>query len=253
MFFDKSDISASILDVLELNQKNINIFNTGRNFNAISFRISADAELSYKAQSLKAGDNSVIFAPANLDYARKAKYDRLIAVHFNIQNYIFEDMEILEIKNPEKLSGLFSSISEHWQGRATGYIYTCNALLNEIFAECYREHYSPKESKSKISASVSFINENFTNPDITLRKIAEVSYMSEVYFRKLFKAEYGTTPAKYISKLKINKAINLMATGYYSLKEIAILSGYSDYAYFSENFKKHKGCAPSEYFYNYKE
>ncbi len=252
MFFDKTDISASILDVLELNQKNIHMINTGRNFSAISFRISAEAELEYKDKIFKATDNTVIFGPANLDYVRRAKHDHLIVAHFNIQNYVFRDIEMLKIKKPEKLSGLFKKILECWQTRDVGYIYTCTALLNEIFAECYKESYLPKKSESKISESVKYLEDNFANSDITVRKIAEKSFMSEVYFRKLFKIEYGTSPIKYLARLRINKAINLIATGYYTLKEVAMLSGYSDYAYFSEDFKKHMGCSPSDYFYNYK-
>ena len=42
-----------------------------------------------------------------------------------------------------------------------------------------------------------------------------------------------------------------MSTGYYSLKEIAIMSGYEDYKYFSAEFKREKGISPSKYVYNY--
>ena len=34
--------------------------------------------------------------------------------------------------------------------------------------------------------------------------------MSEVYFRKLFKAEYGISPQKYIIKLRLEKASELI-------------------------------------------
>jgi two-component system response regulator YesN len=72
-----------------------------------------------------------------------------------------------------------------------------------------------------------------------------------VYFRKLFKAEFGMSPQKYIIKLKIQKAVFLMSTGYYSLKEISLMSGYTDYKYFSTEFKREKGVSPSKYVYNF--
>ena len=71
--------------------------------------------------------------------------------------------------------------------------------------------------------------------------------MSEVYFRKRFKEEYGTSPQKYITHLKIRYAKELIYIGYYSLKEIALMSGYTDYKYFSTKFKKHTGLSPSDY------
>ena len=71
--------------------------------------------------------------------------------------------------------------------------------------------------------------------------------MSEVYFRKIFKAEYGTSPQKFIIKLRMQKAVELIETGDYSLKEVALMSGYKDYKYFSAEFKRLFGVSPSEH------
>ena len=71
--------------------------------------------------------------------------------------------------------------------------------------------------------------------------------MSEVYFRKIFKEDLGTSPQKYIIKLRLQKAADLIETGDYSLKEIAVMSGYNDYKYFSSEFKHLFGTSPSEY------
>ena len=81
--------------------------------------------------------------------------------------------------------------------------------------------------------------------------LAEQSFMSEVYFRKLFKSSYGISPQKYIIRLRIQHAKGLISIGYYSLKEIALMSGYTDYKYFSTEFKKQVGVSPSDYIYNY--
>ena len=92
---------------------------------------------------------------------------------------------------------------------------------------------------------------NYKNPNLTLSEIAEKSFISEVYFRKLFKKEFGISPQKHIINLRIQYAVGLISSGYYSLKEIAQLSGYNDYKYFSVEFKKIKGVSPSEYLYNF--
>ena len=42
-------------------------------------------------------------------------------------------------------------------------------------------------------------------------------------------------------------AKELISTGDYSLKEIAFMCGYSDYKYFSSEFKQFTGISPSEY------
>ena len=65
------------------------------------------------------------------------------------------------------------------------------------------------------------------------------------------KEEYGISPQKYIINLRIQNAVGLISAGYYSLKEIAYMSGYNDYKYFSVEFKKNMGVTPSEYIYDY--
>ena len=91
---------------------------------------------------------------------------------------------------------------------------------------------------------------NYKKSDLSIKEIADKSFMSEVYFRKLFKEEYGISPQKYIIDLRIQNAVGLISVGYYSLKEIAYMSGYNDYKYFSVEFKKIVGVSPSEYLYN---
>ena len=51
--------------------------------------------------------------------------------------------------------------------------------------------------------------------------------------------------------LRMQKAISLINTGYYSLKEVAAMCGFTDYKYFSVEFKKHTGKSPSEYEYKF--
>jgi AraC-like DNA-binding protein len=88
---------------------------------------------------------------------------------------------------------------------------------------------------------------NFNDPDITIKSIAKQSFISEDYFRKLFKKEYGTSPQKYLINLRIQHAIQLMSGENFSLKEVAFMSGYKEYKYFSAEFKKIKGVSPSKY------
>ena len=71
--------------------------------------------------------------------------------------------------------------------------------------------------------------------------------ISEVYFRRIFKKEFGISPQKYIVSLRIQNAKALIDAGYFSLQEVAYLSGYSDYKYFSVEFKRVMGASPSEY------
>lgn len=253
MFFNKESLSFKILDVIELIQKNVNMFNSERNYNALSFRVHADTYLKTETDEYHMKDNFVSYVPARLDYIRTSRVDEMIVVHFDTTDYFTRQIEYFEAKKPEILAKLFRSISDCWNKKEIGYKYKCSALLYEIFAECYVQNFKPQPQTSKIQNSVDYIFKNYKNSELTMSEIAKQSFMSEVYFRKLFKKEYKMSPQKYIIKLRIQNALSLIATGYFSLKEIAYMSGYNDYKYFSTEFKKAVGVSPSEYLYNYNE
>ncbi len=249
MFFDKTNLSVTVLDVIELNQNNINISNSNRNFYALSFRYSANTVLLTDEETYKLTDNSLCFVPALLPYKRVASTDKLIVVHFYISNYSFNKIETFITKNPEKYKELFYKIRDCWHGKENGYEYESLSLFYQILSLCFKDNTKPTKSINIINASIEFMESNFNNPHITMEEIAKKSFISTVYFRKLFKKHYGISPIKYIINLRIEYAVNLMQTGYYSLYEVAKLCGYNDYSYFSSEFKKIKGVSPSDFHY----
>ena len=71
--------------------------------------------------------------------------------------------------------------------------------------------------------------------------------MSETYFRRIFLRNFGISPIKYINNLKIDRAKDLITSGYYSISEAAEASGFHDNAYFTRKFKEATGVTPLEY------
>lgn len=252
MFFEKDLLLFNILDVLELKQRDVNMLNSGRNFNALSFRFRSDADLITKTERHSMKDNYVSYFPARLDYTRVATVDEMIVVHFDTINYNTKKIEYFIPNDPAVLSKLFREIFDVWNKKELGYKFKCSAILCEIFAECYTQNYVSKSQNSKIRNSVEYLLKNYKKSDLTIREIADKSFMSEVYFRKLFKEEFGVSPQKYIIDLRIQNAVGLISAGYYSIEEVAYMSGYNDYKYFSVEFKKIMGVSPSKYLYNYK-
>ena len=251
MFFEKEMLSFTILEVVALKQRDIHMFNSGRNFNALSFRIHADTVLKTATKEYRMQDNTVSYVPARLDYSRHSAFDELIVVHFETTDYTTREIECFTPTNGETLSRLFREILDCWNEKEVGYQFRCAAILYEIFAECYKQNYKQNAKLPKIQPSVDYIHKNYQCTDLCIKEVAEKSFMTEVYFRKLFKKEYGISPQKYIINLRMQNAVGLIATGYYSLQEVAAMSGYNDYRYFSVEFKRKYGVSPSEYSYNY--
>ncbi len=94
------------------------------------------------------------------------------------------------------------------------------------------------------------INENFSNPAYTPMVQTEQRPFCADHFRKLFVKTVGTTPLQYLISQRINHAkllINDRQHLQLSMKEIAFASGYSDYYYFSRQFKHQTGFSPREW------
>lgn len=246
MFFETDSLSVRLLEVLELKQQQVHILNRGRSFHALSFRMRADTCLTVGEEQYALKDSSIAYVPAHLDYTRTAAVDELIVIHFETVGEDAHAIECFMPSDPARIERLFHEILERWNRKEDGYFYQCTALLYRILAECHVQNRKEAVPISKIQASVDYMKQHYRQ-SCPIGEIAAQSFMSEVWFRKLFKAEYGMSPRQYIIQLRIQNAIALMSTGYYSLKEVAYLSGYQDYKYFSVEFKKTVGTSPSEY------
>ena len=82
---------------------------------------------------------------------------------------------------------------------------------------------------------------------LTLKKIAgDLSY-SPSYCDALFKKEKGESIINYLIDHRLNKAKELLLENRLPLTEISDCTGFSDYNYFSRQFKKRTGVTPLKY------
>lgn len=82
---------------------------------------------------------------------------------------------------------------------------------------------------------------------LTLSGLSHRFNMNSYYLSKLFKKYTNEKFIDYLTKIRIQKAMELIQEGTYSVKEIAGMVGYNDQSYFSKVFKKITGQAPGEY------
>ena len=247
MIYEKDGIAVRLLDVMELDQGGVSTQNKPRPHSALSFRIEADTTLTAAGEVHHLRDGAVSFVPAGLAYRRDSRRDRLFVLHLEVLDYTSDRIEVLRPHSPERLEALFRTVCTVWQRRESGYRHRATAILHDILAECCRQSVPEEKKTSKIGASVEYIRAHFTDPALTVAEIARESYMSEVYLRRLFKEEYGTSPRRYVVDLRIRRAVALLSSGYHTLKEAAYLSGFTAYKYFTTVFKRQTGLSPSDY------
>lgn len=101
-------------------------------------------------------------------------------------------------------------------------------------------------SSETVRKAIAFIQDNY-HDDLTLSKVAGVVYLSPYYFSRLFKRTTGMNFTRYLTKVRIDAAKQLLKKGDRTVKEIAMEVGYTDPRYFSSVFKKVVGVSPSDY------
>lgn len=99
----------------------------------------------------------------------------------------------------------------------------------------------------KFDIIMDYIDRNFTAPDMSLSKIADIFYYTEKHLSYLFSSRVGVRFTKYVTDLRLDYAEQLIKNGCTSVAEVAAKCGFGDRFYFSKVFKKATGKTPTEY------
>lgn len=98
-----------------------------------------------------------------------------------------------------------------------------------------------------IQKIIDITEEHFRDAELSLTRIAkEIGYNSK-YLSHYFKEKMNVTYSEYLRSLRFKYAISLFELGISSVKNVALLSGFSDPLYFSNAFKKAIGISPREF------
>lgn len=82
---------------------------------------------------------------------------------------------------------------------------------------------------------------------IGLDDLVAASGLSKYHFTRLFQKTTNLTPIQYLTKIRIEHAIELLRMTNYSIDEIAQLVGYSNGNYFIKVFHKRIGMSPGQF------
>ena len=105
------------------------------------------------------------------------------------------------------------------------------------------------DSNNRVLRSVvTYVHENY-NKDISVKEMAAQAEISERYLRRVFARHLDCSPNQYVSKVRIERALQQLssATNSYSIKEICYMCGFKTPQYFTKVFRQIVGMTPREY------
>ena len=101
-------------------------------------------------------------------------------------------------------------------------------------------------SSSPVASAIDYIRRNLDR-DISRAEIAEAIFLNPEYLSRLFKKETGVALGEFIVREKIEQAKCMLAETDIPVSLVALKTGYSNFSYFSQVFKRHTGLSPLEY------
>ena len=81
----------------------------------------------------------------------------------------------------------------------------------------------------------------------TLNDMARAVNLTSFHFCHLFKVETGSSPARYLKALRLERARELLETTFLSAKEIRALVGLNDESHFARDFRAAYGLTPQQH------
>jgi AraC-like DNA-binding protein len=136
-----------------------------------------------------------------------------------------------------------------WSEKKSGYYARAMALFYEIislFVKRQTEYLTPAQ-RLPLERAQEYLLAHYRTPDFSYAALGEASGVSYSYFKSLFLKQYGISPVRYVTRLRISYAKELLLTGRYTVGQIAAMCGFENTYYFSNVFKKETGCAPTLY------
>lgn len=117
-------------------------------------------------------------------------------------------------------------------------------ILEKMTGQIYQTRNA--KNYQRLKKAMDFIETHYGEP-LTVEQIAKEIYLSPSRFSHIIKDELGMTLTDYISKVRIERAKNLLNREESSIAQIAQETGFSDQSYFTKVFKRIEGCTPRAY------
>jgi len=121
------------------------------------------------------------------------------------------------------------------------------SILLYTFSKLNREY---SKSDSCVNQIIEITEEDFSDSRLSISFIAAQLGYNAKYLSHIFKKKTGMGYTEYLQNLRIKYAISLFENGIDSIKNVSMLSGFTDPLYFSTVFKNKTGSSPKAYIQN---
>lgn len=148
----------------------------------------------------------------------------------------FLNHEITLLKDINEISPLNTTIEIYQENK----VYTLLRLMLGAIGDVNEYLINVDScSQNKVEKAKKWIKENFYQDDITISRLAELSYLSKFHFIRVFKNVYGKTPYDYLMETRVKEAIKILkGKKYRNMEEVSLSVGLKNTAQLRYHLKK---------------
>ena len=217
---------------------------------SLSYKISGHSEFVQNGKKFISDRNHIVFIPAGTTYTFNCQEKgECILLEFEAL-HAGSELQSFIVHNDVEVLSLFNRIEQAYTFRKVGYTAYCMSGLYRLlyYMDTQMDNsYAINQKKKRIQPAIDYLEAHICDPALNSRRLAEISDVSEVYFRKLFTLIYDLPPMQYIRLARMEKAKGLLLSREISVQQVAEETGFSDIYSFSKAFKKANDCSPTEF------
>jgi len=220
-----------------------------RPFHSLTYRKQGIARINVGEKSYVSKKDCITFMPKDMHYSTEIICDtNMIAVHFDcldknetLTPFVFENSN-------QQMQQIFDRMLEKHSIDSPGN-FECYSLFYKLLSEL--EKFFKKEQENKINTSVSkakmLIEKNFSDNNFNIDTLVSELPISASHLRSEFKKAYSVTPIEYLKYVRLQNAISMLISDYYSIEDLALKCGFGSSSYFIQAFSKSTGYSPLRY------
>ncbi len=220
-----------------------------RNTWAMIMKYEGETEYIVNGKTVLSNRNHCIMLPQGSSYEWHCTQSGGYYVVEFLAESKHHDVISFYVSNPDELEKLYVKLEMGNRVRKLDFTMTAMSGVYKMLSLLIRseeKNYTLSSKYRKIAASVDYIH-RYYDRDLSNDLIAAESGVSTVYFRKIFTEYYGMSPIRYLHKLRIDKAKEMLRSEYGSVGAIASTLGYSSIQHFSKTFREYTGLSPKQY------
>jgi len=219
---------------------------------ALVFKISGESLYRFDTETLTLKCAEVLFIPKGSSYVVNRISDRSDYVLVNFDADIPDALPaVYSLEGYPNKSYIYEHLSKQWLLGGESEKYKCYSMFYNLLSFLLskdKPHYSYTKKFKQLESALNYLHTNIFDCDLKVDNLHLLCGMSDTYFRKIFKANYGISPMEYIINKRMSRAQSIITSGEYnSINEVALSVGYSDALYFSRVFSKKFGICPSKF------